>query len=281
MSFRPGNTQDPGRLSGVLRSRGRAVLSLLFALTFLTSAGMLALRVRADRASAAANDRAAELAGLAAPEPRPAAPRPDPEGAGSVPEEPERSVSFPADVDLAALRAENPDVVGWLIIPDTEVSYPLLQARDNSCYLRRDWTGQHSRAGSLFLDFRNSAALDDPSTVIYGHRMRNGSMFGSLIHYSSQSYWEAHPTVYLATQSGRFRGEIFAAYETEITDSIYQVGQPGGEDRRMEDRLARSAIRTGVMPGPEDRILTLSTCTVTSSRRTRWVVQAVLFDITE
>lgn len=254
---------------------------MLLALSFLISAGVLALRVRADRESAAANDWAAELAGLAEPEPRPAPPLPDPEGADSGPEEPEQPGSFLDDVDLAALRAVNPDVAGWLLIPDTEVSYPLLQARDNSYYLRRDWTGRHDRAGSLFLDFRNSAELTDPNTVIYGHRMRNGSMFGSLLHYDSQSYWEAHPTVYLATEAGRFRGEIFAAYETEITDGIYQVGQPSGTDRRMEDRLVRSVIHTGVTPGPEDRILTLSTCTVTSSRRTRWVVQAVLCNISD
>ena len=156
------------------------------------------------------------------------------------------------------------------------LSYPLLQGGDNACYLSHAWNGEENAAGAVFLDFRADAGLGDFNTLIYGHRMRNGTMFGSLTHYKDTDFWQENPSVYLANEDGTRRYDIYAAYETGLTAATYQREFSSPEEKQEFIRygLERSAIDTGITPAPEDTIITLSTCSG-SSRDTRWVVQAV------
>ena len=178
-------------------------------------------------------------------------------------------------MDLSPLQEVNTDVVGWIEIPGI-LSYPLLQGGDNACYLSHAWNGEENAAGAVFLDFRADAGLGDFNTLIYGHRMRNGTMFGSLKHYKDADFWRENPSVYLANEDGTRRYDIYAAYETGLTATAYQWEFSSPEEKQEFIRygLERSAIDTGIMPTPEDTIITLSTCSG-SSRDTRWVVQAV------
>lgn len=179
--------------------------------------------------------------------------------------------------DLAALRETNPDVVGWISIPETQLSYPLLQGQDNEYYLNRTWKEEWNSAGSIYLESQVSADLSDFNTIIYGHRMRDGSMFGSLRDYHKPEHWEAHPSVYILDDNGVHRYDIFAAHEVGVREITYglKIESDKAKQAFIDFSLERSVIDTGVVPTTEDRILTMSTCTGTGYD-TRWVVQARL-----
>lgn len=181
------------------------------------------------------------------------------------------------ETDLAALREVNEDVIGWIVIPDTKLEYPLMYSGDNAFYLNHTWKKEASSAGSIFLEQYNSPELSDFNTILYGHRMINGSMFASLKYYNSQEHWEKHPYVYLLDGAGAHRYEIFSAYEASVVGRTYQLGFADDVEKQtfLDSCVGWSVIDTGVVPTINDRILTLSTCTG-KGYDTRWVVQARL-----
>ena len=180
-------------------------------------------------------------------------------------------------MDFTALREVNSDVLGWILIPGTVISYPLLQGDDNQYYLNHTWKKWTSAVGAIFLECNNSPDLSDFNTIVYGHRMNNGSMFASLKNYKTRSYWSAHPCVYITNDAGTHKYDIFAAYEVSTEGSTYQLGFSGNASKQafLDECMSRSVIDTGIVPTVYDRILTLSTCTG-RGHATRWVVQAVL-----
>ena len=202
------------------------------------------------------------------------------DGAGEAPEEvpvwQDPYAQALKDMDFSALRQQNPDVLGWILIPGTRVSYPVVQGTDNSYYLDHTWRGGKNSVGAIFMECRNSSDLSDFNTIIYGHRMNNRSMFGTLSQYKSRSYWQAHPDVYLTDDSGTHRDEIFAAGEVSVDSDVYRLGLRSDSSRQsfLDSCLALSALNTGVTPHTYDKVLTLSTCTG-NGHATRWVVQAV------
>ena len=181
----------------------------------------------------------------------------------------------PSGMDLSPLQEVNTDVVGWIEIPGV-LSYPLLQGGDNAHYLSHAWNGEENAAGAVFLDFRADAGLGDFNTLIYGHRMRNGTMFGCLKHYMDAAFWQENPSVTIANEDGTWQYDIYAAYEVGLTAKTYQQEFSSPEEKQdfIQYGLGRSVIDMGIMPTPEDTIITLSTCSG-SGRNTRWVVQAV------
>lgn len=190
------------------------------------------------------------------------------------------------DTDLAALRQINPDVIGWIMIPKTELSYPVLQGTDNAYYLDHAWNHEQSSAGSIFLDHEIANDFQSFHSILYGHRMKNGSMFGSLKYYRDLAYWKEHPSIYLISDRGVARYDIFAAYEAAVTDPTYALSLPQRSLRRdfLLFSLDKSVIHTGIYlkltDDVADPILTLSTCTG-HGYETRWVVSAVLHSITD
>lgn len=181
------------------------------------------------------------------------------------------------NMDFTALREVNGDILGWIIIPGTPISYPLLQGTDNDYYLNHTWKKAKSVVGSIYMEYQNDPALTDFNTIVYGHRMNNGSMFASLKYFKDQSYWQQHPYVYITDDNGSHAYEIFAAYEVPVDGDTYYLGFPAEDSRQefIDYCLAQSVIQTGVVPRTYDRILTLSTCTG-RGHSTRWVVQAVM-----
>ena len=262
--------------------RLRVILNTVLILAALVCAGVL-LRQRLQwRDSAEATERAVELAH--------ARPTPPPEQ-GDTPAVPgQDSATEPVStdpvvkelscLDLDALRAVNPDVVGWLTVPGADISHPILQGPDNDYYLHHTWEKKWNGGGSIFLDWRCSRDFEGSHTIIYGHRMRNDTMFGPLHRYAEQDFWAEHPYVYITDGKGVRRYRIFAAWEPSVTSAVYAQNLDSEEARReMIDQCLRgSVIDTGVIPGPEDKLLTLSTCTE-SGHETRWVVQARLEEI--
>ena len=181
------------------------------------------------------------------------------------------------NMDFTALQEVNSDVLGWILIPGTRVSYPLVQGEDNSYYLNHTWKKWRSAVGSIFLEHRSSSDFSDFNTIIYGHRMNNGSMFASLSKYKNASYWKANPCVYITDASGTKKYDIFAAYEIGTSEDTYRLVFEDDARRQefIDFCLEKSAIETGVVPTIYDKIVTLSTCTG-RGHATRWVVQARL-----
>jgi len=182
-----------------------------------------------------------------------------------------------ADIDLEALRAVNKDVVGWIAIPGTMLSYPLLQTSDNQFYLSHNWKREPSSGGAVYLESTSDAGLGAFHTLAYGHRMRNGTMFATLKYYNKTDYLEAHPSVYIVLDNGVYRYDIFSAREAGVKGIIYRLDleESGLEGEFLDDCLENSVIGAGFIPVKENRFLTLSTCTGIG-HATRWVVHSVL-----
>lgn len=184
-------------------------------------------------------------------------------------------------LDLASLQAVNPEVIGWILIGGTEISYPLLQHEDNSYYLTHSWDNQQNRLGSIFLECQSSPELTDFHTLVYGHNMENSTMFSDLKLFADADYLQAHPYIYIATAAGVYRYEIFSFYEAAITDQTYQIGFADDDQKLsfLEHCVSSALAPTGISPDLNDRIITLSTCT-NYNRNTRFVLQARLEGLT-
>lgn len=186
----------------------------------------------------------------------------------------------PIQVDFALLRAENPDIVAWIYCPGTQVNYPVLHSGDNRYYLRRRSDGTRHVAGSIFADGRNAADLSDENVIVYGHNMRDGSMFALLPEYASQEFYEAHPVWYLLTPSASYRVELFAGFVTSTSSLVYSTRRENTADGRpiTEKAFSDSAFRGARPPAQGERTLTLSTCSYEFSGA-RYVVMGILQEL--
>ncbi len=221
--------------------------------------------------------KAQEIAGLPPSENSPT-PEEQPK-AENKPEESSLSLQELENIDLAALQEVNPDVIGWICIPGTEVSYPLLQTTDNDYYLSNTWTKERSNVGAIFMDYRNDLYLRHFNTVIYGHNMENDSMFGGLKKYRQEGYFEAHPSIYLLMEKGLYRYDIFSFFEADLDQMLYRPGIAQDENKQLllDSAAENRVLDTGIQPGLEDKILTLVTCTG-AGHNSRWTVQGVLVE---
>lgn len=180
-----------------------------------------------------------------------------------------------AKLDLGALQEVNSDVIGWIAIPDTKVYYPVMQTVDNAYYLSHTWKKEQSSVGAVFLECKNPADFSGFHSILYGHQMRDGSMFGGLRNYADEAYLRAHPAIYLAVEEGVWKYDIFAVYEVGVEEIVYQqnLEEKGQQQELIDFATEHSVVNTGITPSINDRILTLSTCTG-RGYKTRWVVQA-------
>ncbi|MED4162856.1 class B sortase [Halalkalibacterium halodurans] len=177
------------------------------------------------------------------------------------------------------LLAINEDIVGWITVNNTKIDYPILQADDNDYYLDRNYRHEHTRAGSIFMDFRNDIQANDPHTILYGHRMRDGSMFAQLAQFLEQDFVDHHEGFYYDTLYDRYDVEVFSAYVT-TTDFYYiETEFPSKDDYKafLNELKKRSVVQTNVEVREEDQIITLSTCDYRLDRdRGRLVVHGKL-----
>ncbi len=165
-------------------------------------------------------------------------------------------------VDFASLQEINPDIVGWIYVEGTDISYPVVQRQDNQYYLNHLFSGETNSAGCIFLDCRNASGFSDWHSIIYGHHMKNGSMFSRLTEYKKQEYYDGHPTALLLTPDENFEIEIFAGYVASVQDKAWEVAFPSDRDfsEWLEEAKERSCFDSEITPAVTDRILTLSTC---------------------
>lgn len=164
-------------------------------------------------------------------------------------------------VDFSALQAINPDACAWLYGQGASLHYPVVQGEDNEYYLNHLLDGTRSACGCLFVDAGASAGFSDRVTIVYGHNMNDGSMFGTLDAYKSQEAYDAHPEMQLLTPEGNYRVELLAGMVTDPSDAVYG-GLTTEEEvaAYVESALARSTFQTRAAYAPGDRLLALSTC---------------------
>lgn len=185
------------------------------------------------------------------------------------------------DVDFAGLKEQNEDIVGWIYFEDEEsISYPLLYSGDDY-YLRRNYLKEEETAGSIYIDGNNSPDLDDAHTLIYGHNMRNLSMFGKLKFYKTEEdYFENHRYFQLITETGAYRYEIFAYKDVgTLTGGIYTTWKYVDDDFKgfVENTICQgSYVDANIDVDDETHIVTLSTCSYDSV--VRFTVSAVRVD---
>lgn len=181
-------------------------------------------------------------------------------------------------VDIRALQEINPDVIGWIRFDSSEMpSYPILYSGDDETYLRTDIYGNETTAGCIFLEGANNPDMNDYHTIIYGHNMRNLSMFGSLKNYKKEGFYEGHPCFTIYTDTMAYRYQIFSYRDVPETHQVYTIGfGPDENYQNFIDELQRHSYEdTGVTVTKDDRIVTLSTC---STEGKRFVVHAVRVD---
>ena len=126
-------------------------------------------------------------------------------------------------VDFEKLLEMNSDVVGWIRFDEpSEINYPVVQGRDNEEYLKRTFEANTNKLGTLFVDVNNPGDFSGRNTFIYGHNMKNGSMFAQLLKYKNDSFYKEHPYFYIYTPDGKVRTyEIFSAGVVKDTSDSY------------------------------------------------------------
>ena len=206
----------------------------------------------------------------------------EPEGPGTGEEtgREDSSAVLPV-VDFEALRENGPDIIGWLSLPDTAINYPVTQRDDNEYYLHHLYDGTYNKVGCLFADYENKADFSDRNTIIYGHNMRDGSMFAALNEYGEQGYFDGHPQMYLVTPGGGYTVEIFTAFVAEPGESGSDASpwrlswkDDGAYTTWLSEMTGRSVIETDVTVTSSDKVLTLSTCT--PGGKSRFIVMGKL-----
>ena len=177
------------------------------------------------------------------------------------PTEPPR---FPT-IDFAGLREKNPEVVAWLQIPTLEIiNYPVVLGQDNAYYVSHSWEGEESENGAIFLDFQNQGDFSQPHNILYGHCMKDGSMFQSLGKWEGPEFFGTRDrTVLLYLPEETRVYEIFAVERVNALDNrVYSTDYTPGADWQaaLEETLRKSQHKTDRVLTAQSEVLTLSTC---------------------
>ena len=186
---------------------------------------------------------------------------------------------LPIDVDFKVLKNENEDIVAWLYSEGTDINYPVVQANDNDYYLRRLVDGTYNQAGTIFMDYKNNSNFDDYKTILYGHNMKNGTMFGTLTNYKNQEYYNEHKEMYLFTENKNFKVELVAGYLTSSESDIYVVSETSNTNNKLlQEAISKSTFKSEAEVKAQDKILVLSTCDY-DFKNARYVLLGVLREI--
>ena len=182
-------------------------------------------------------------------------------------------------IDFTQLLSVNSDIVGWLRIRALDISYPVVQGKDNDYYLHRTFEKTDNFAGCLFVNSYNMGDFTDQNTIIYGHNMKNGSMFGKLKNFSDPEVFKKSRYFWIFTPDFIYQYRIFSASVVDKTGLTYQISFTDDEFDQFISRAYSNSVvdNQDVTVTKEDRIVTLSTCTGDDS--TRFVVMGKLAQI--
>lgn len=196
----------------------------------------------------------------------------------------EEKEPYVSKIDFEALWDINTDIYAYIEIDGTDISYPVLQSVTNDgYYLNHTPEGKSGRPASIFTLKANSRDFTDFNTVIYGHNMKNGLMFGKLKEYRDEEYLDSHRTIRIYLPDRELVYKVFAAvvYDDRLITSYYKNDDPEACARYLDSIYGNRDINSHVLKDTEvteeDRIITLSTC-VRGQRDARYLIVAVLTD---
>ena len=180
-------------------------------------------------------------------------------------------------VDFTALQGINDDIVGWLKVGALDISYPVTQASDNDYYLHLTFELVQNAAGCIFVDYQNRPDFQDDNTIVYGHNMKDGSMFGTLKNFVQDGVYESDPYFWIYTPERIYKYEIFNCSTVGAVSNTYtlEFGSRKEFQNYLDKALMQSQVDSSkVKVKSSDKIVTLSTCT--GDEETRFVVQGKL-----
>lgn len=188
-------------------------------------------------------------------------------------------------IDFEGLMEENPEIYAWIRVPDTNIDYPILQheGEDQSYYLTRDIHGKSTQAGSIYTEYYNNKHFQDPNTIIYGHNMKNGSMFHNVRYFAEREYFDEHEELYIYMPGKILKYQIINCYVYDDRHLLaaFDLSDEAVHEEYLEDimrpRSMYTMIREGVELSTEDKLITLSTC-VANQPNNRRLLQAVLVE---
>lgn len=198
-----------------------------------------------------------------------------------LPEEVENILDLPYDyevpsytINMEIMKEHNPDTVGWIILPDSKINYPIVKSKDNTEYLTRTFEGKTAKSGSIFMEMYCPEDFSGQNTIIYGHNMKNGSMFRALNDMTDKEYFWRHHIFCINTGNGFDNYEIISCYATVETDtSSWRISFEDDADyenwlKKITDRCTYDCVDYDV----NKTTITLSTCRGKTNGPGRFIV---------
>ena len=181
--------------------------------------------------------------------------------------------------DFEGLQRVNPDIVGWIYLPGTQIDEPVCRGTDNHFYLTHTAGKAENPLGAIFVPPETGKDLADAHVLFYGHNMRSGQRFGELSSYCQESFAREYPYVYIYTPNGSRRGTVYSVYQTNRDSDAYTIGYKLETDAyaKWQERTAEQSIYDcGPIPDCGQQVFTLSTCTGSGAAKERLVVHFVM-----
>lgn len=166
-------------------------------------------------------------------------------------------------INFEELKQKNSDTVAWLKVENTNIEFPIVQANNNSYYLTHNFDKKYNVAGWIFADYKNKLDGTDRNIVVYGHNMRDNSMFGSLKDVITEEWYNNEENKYITfvTENDYQTYQVFSVYQIQTEDYYIQTEFKSNEFQEFIDTITkRSKTDFGINVSKEDTILTLSTC---------------------
>lgn len=186
---------------------------------------------------------------------------------------------IPFDVDWDMLRQTNSEIIAWLYCPDTVINYPVVQSTDNEKYLTVNFSGNYNVGGAIFADYNSVIGIRSSHLIIYGHNMKDSSMFGTLQKFADEDYVKEHPVFYLLTPDQAYRVDLLDCLTIGATlDNYPNYFSESGSLESYVGRLSSMAYWVNYAADYQNhQLLTMSTCT--GSDAERLILQGVMVPI--
>ena len=181
------------------------------------------------------------------------------------------------NINAEYLKSVNPDYKGWLYIDGIVINYPVVQCDNNDYYLDHTFYGQKNPNGCLFIDYRLDLDADNYNTLIYGHAMKTGAMFGLLLRYQWPGFFEENQHIVYVTEQGPYLITVFSAYTVSTDSDAWRIRFDDEDDYGawLRSIKSQSNVRCSVTPTTSDRIVTLTTCSFKFDNA-RFVVHGII-----
>lgn len=174
----------------------------------------------------------------------------------------EEEVKPVSPIDWSYLESINSDVAGWISLADSTIDYPIVYASDNETYLHYLFDGTKNRAGAIFMDYRNTRGFTDRNIVLYGHHMKNGTMFADVENYKEQSYYDSHQVFVIETPTAKYEMYPVAGILSNGSDDYVSINFETDVDflAYVNRFVSESTFQSNYSIEEGDQLMLLSTC---------------------